>query len=168
MLLNFQKWHVNLFLGFYCASLQRVIKCPQCMAALRHSPADPCRERSLILMKNYFTDGRGLKYPSGSLCKLLFHAEKVIRNSKDVHNCKLALEMLLHRALLSLNFPVFEALQVCHNINSAYGADSHYVSLVHLVLRRYISLRLKKIHQDMSSQKNKGNYLHRSRIFQNV
>ncbi len=138
------------------------------MAALKHSQEDPCAERSLILMKNYFMDGRGLQYPSGSLCKLLFHAERVIRKSKDIHNCKLALDMLLHRALLTLDFPAFEDLQVCHNLDSAYGTDSHYLSLVHLVLRRYISLRLKKIHQDLSSQKNKGNYLHRSRIFQNV
>ncbi len=155
--------------GFFCFSLQKTVRCATCLSSLFHAETDVCPERSLILMKNYFADNRGLKYPSGSLCDLLFHAEKIIRSSQDSTHHKKALDILLHRALLSLDRDTFLDLQLSHSLDTADGTENHYTSLVHLILKKYISLRLKKIFKDKEMARNaKGHYLHRSRIFQNV
>ena len=155
--------------GFFSYTLQKQLKCPDCLMSLVHSESDPCPDRTLILMKNYFSDHRGLKYPSGSLCSLLYGAEKVIRKSNDVISRKNAPALLLHRGLLTLDASLFSDLQLAHSMDTADGTENHYISLVHLVLKKYIALRLKKIHKDSATKKKSaGNYLHRSRIFQNL
>ena len=155
--------------GFFTMSLQQEVKCNTCRLSLFHNKDDSCPERSLILMKNYYSDHRGLKYPSGSLCNLLYHAERIFRTSSEVMGKKHAPAILLHRALLSLDNSIFEDLQLAHSVDTADGTENHFTSLIHLILKKYLALRLKKVHQDQASQKKAhGNYLHRSRIFQNM
>eukprot|EP00094_Tigriopus_californicus_P010316 TCALIF_09951-PA protein Name:"Similar to THAP9 DNA transposase THAP9 (Homo sapiens)" AED:0.28 eAED:0.29 QI:0/0/0/0.75/0/0/4/0/337 len=74
--------------GYYVYSLEKQIKCKVCRSSLMNSTEDPCENFSLIQFKNYVPkhSGMGLKYPSGSLCRLLYICEKTFRqNSKQWH-----------------------------------------------------------------------------------
>lgn len=56
-----------------------------------------------------------------------------------------------------------------HTIESAYGMDNHFTSLVRVILKKYMACRIKKALKDQHNEKkSKGNSIHRSRIFQNV
>jgi len=157
--------------GFYSFSLHKTVKCAKCLFSLIHSTEDPCPERSLILMKNYFNDHKGLNYPSGSLCSLLFKAQAIVRRiDEKTMKSKQAIDSLLNNALLSLDQKIFQRLQLEHSANTADGTETHYSGLIHLVLKKYFALRLKKICKDEAcrAKTSRGNFIHRTRIFQNV
>lgn len=154
--------------GFFCRSLQKDIKCAECLSALQHSSDDTCPERSLILMKSYFVNNKGLLYPSGSLCNLLFHAENVIRKNEHIYVKKNAPDLLLNKCLSDLEC-TFLKIHGLHAMETSVGAENHFNCVTRLVLKKYVNLRLKKIMQDYKNNKQqKGNYIHRTRIFLNA
>jgi len=161
---------ISYMAGFYAFCLQKVISCTDCQDALLHSTQDPCPQRSLILMKNYYGNDtkKGLSYPSGSVCKLLFHAEECFRLSKLTN--KFVVEKCISSCLSSLPNTVFQSLQSHHCFETAYGTENHFTSLIHLILRKFFCSRAKKMVKDNNLKKkfHGGNSIHRARIFSNV
>lgn len=81
---------------------------------------------------------------------------------------KQIMEKLLMAILEELNqSDVFPSL-LPHQFDTADGTENHYLSLVHLVSKKYLVLRVRKILKDASLSKKFGNHIHRQRIFQNV
>lgn len=158
--------------GYYVHTLEKHVKCEDCREALFHSGIDPCEDGSLILFKNYAPDlgpNRGLKYPSGSLCRLLFHCEKVFRQNITLLSSKTYEQQLLLHVLSTLNQDtIFPILSGAHQFDTADGTENHYTTLVHLISRKYLRLRTQKVLKDLADPKNIGNFIHRTRIFKNV
>ena len=64
---------------------------------------------------------------------------------------------------------IFESLKRDHLLDSAQETETHYTSLVHHVLRKYFTLRIKKkLKDDYLAGKVGGNHDHGMRIFQNT
>eukprot|EP00096_Caligus_rogercresseyi_P015501 TRINITY_DN792_c0_g1_i8.p1 TRINITY_DN792_c0_g1~~TRINITY_DN792_c0_g1_i8.p1 ORF type:complete len:309 (-),score=-21.17 TRINITY_DN792_c0_g1_i8:19-945(-) len=154
--------------GFYCKVFHSALKCIECRSALKHSEIDPCPNRSLILMKNYYEDEKkGLLHPSGSLCELLYHTEEVLRSKTISFYDKKAIEKLTYICLLKLKSNIFSSVNVEHCSNTAIGTENHFNCLIHLVLKKYLSLRLKKLLKDDHNRRGifAGNFIHRQSIF---
>jgi hypothetical protein len=160
--------------GYYVRSMQRVVKCVLCKFALIHSEEDPCVDSSLISFKDYCPDetDKGLMVPSGSLCKMLFLCEKVFRQNSTVLSSLDVERKLLIDVLTQLDMStIFPSLKT-HALETSDGVDNHYLTMVHLICRKYLRLRVKKVLRDMALKKSivgkDGNAMHRSRIVQNV
>jgi hypothetical protein len=156
--------------GYLAFALKSIIKCNLCFNSLLNNPDDECADRSLILLKNYTQDeSKGLCTPSGSLCSLLFHAEGIFRrNSSLLHDQKI-IDKLLYLTLVSLPGGLFNMIDGIHAQETAQGIENHHNCLIHLVLKRYFEMRVKKYFKDFALKKKiAGNAIHRSRIFQNV
>ena len=183
--------------GFLPFSLLKFIKCNECVSALRDNSEDPCPKKSLILLKNYvpfeevFRTGvdntpKGLFVPSGSLCALIFLAEKIFRTatqtSHDPENLQLsrhnatsstgvvsiinrdnALDHLTYITLYEAPKDLFISLQLSgHCDATSFGLDNHMVLFMRLILKKFFALRIKKLKKD---QLQSGNQIHRTRIF---
>jgi hypothetical protein len=156
--------------GFYVFSLRKIIHCPECNWALAHSQEDPCPNDSLILCKNFSkkSDG-GLKIPSGSVCRLLLLCESIFRKHLTQLSLKQIEQTLVLEVLSSLNgVEIFPQLAGMHSLETAEGTDNHFLTLVHLISRKYFRLRIKKVLKDYAMSRSGGNALHRNRIFQNL
>ena len=144
--------------GFYVHSLQKKIKCEECSNALESSEEDQCTDKSLIVIKNYTENA--LEIPSGSLCKLLYLNEDILRkNMSLVKSSTRDLEgKLLMQVLQKVNDnEVFPHISLFHAVDTCDGIDNHYTLLVQLVSRKYLRLRIKNILKDMAQQRSKGN-----------
>ena len=157
--------------GYFAFYLSKKIKCEECKAALLHTSLDPCKEMSLISIKNYVEDGAtgSLLFPSGSLCQLVILVEQIIRKNRDVIREKQAANRLLSIVLSNPGLPTFAGLSLSHQMTTSVGIDTHYTSLVHLVTQKFIHMRMKKLLKDESLLKRSlGNRLHRVKIFKNL
>lgn len=110
-------------------------------------------------------EGKGLKYPSGSLCKLLYLCEKVMRkNINSLHIDKIN-EHLLVQVLSQVDrLNIFPGLTK-HALETSMGADNDYLILIRLVSKKYFTLRIKKILKDECVDRSSGNSIDRLRIF---
>ena len=154
--------------GFHAMKLLKIMTCPTCKTALLDSDQDPCEDASLIDFKNYDEVTKGLTKPSGSLVKLLMLCEAIVRQNISVLHVATIEDKLIRKLLSCLDTgKVFNSL-TSHALETAVGIDNHLTTLMRLVARRQIRLRIKKILKDRTLDKVHGNYLHRLRIFQNV
>ena len=154
--------------GFYAFKFLQMMTCPTCKASMVDSEADPCTDASLILFKNYDEAKKGLTTPSGSMVRLLMLCEGVIRRNINALHVDNIEEKLLRKVLSSLDTTrVFNSL-TGHALETAEGINNHLTTLIRLVSKRHIRLRIKKMLKDKTLDKVHGNYLHRLRIFQNV
>ena len=137
-----------------------------CRKALHSSVSDPCLNDSLIKCKNYCTEeGKGLKYPSGSLCKLLYLCEKVMRQNINFLHVDKINEHLLMQVLAQIDrLNIFSGLTT-HALETFMGADNDYLTMVRLISKKYFKLRIKKILKDESIDRSAGNSIDRLRIF---
>ena len=167
--------------GYLPFSLLKVIKCTECIAALRDTTIDPCPKKSLILLKNYVKQEdydietktpKGLFVPSGSLCRLIFLAEKIFRKveleQRFLIDRKNAIDHLVYFTMCDLQQDLFLELQESkHYIVTSFGAspDNHMFSFIRLILKKFFALRIKKFKK---TQLESGNVLQRTRIFKGV
>ena len=152
--------------GFYVFKFEKLSKCIVCRKALESSEMDPCPNNSLIKFKNYTTkEGAGLKTPSGSLCKLLYLCEKVMRkNINFLHQDKIE-ERLLIQVLSHLDrINIFSSLAQ-HALDTFLWADNDYLTMIRLISKKYFRLRIKKILKDEAVDRSAGNSIDRIRIF---
>jgi hypothetical protein len=159
--------------GYYVRSMKSIVKCGMCKCALFHSDKDPCMNTSLIYFKDYCpnTIEKGLMVPSGSLCKLLFLCEKVFRQNATILSSLDVERKLLIDVLTQLDMTTIFPTLTSHALETADGIDNHYLTMVHLICRKYLRLRIKKLLRDMALKKSigkDGNAMHRNRIVQNV
>jgi hypothetical protein len=159
--------------GYYVRSMQGIIKCLVCKHALFYSHQDPCMDTTLIDFKDYSPNDidKGLMVPSGSLCKLLFLCEKVFRQNSHVLSSLDVERKLLIDVLTQLDMTTIFPTLTTHALETSDGIDNHYLTMVHLICRKYLRLRVKKLLRDMALRKSvgkDGNAMHRNRIFQNV
>ena len=144
--------------GFYVRSLQKKIMCEECVGALESSDEDKCPDTSLIQLKNVY-EGH-LHVPSGSLCRLLYLNERVLRKNLTLVNSNTGdLEgKLLLKVLKEVNDnEIFPILSVFHALETCEGIDNHYLLLVQLVSRKYLRLRIKNILKDNARARSLGN-----------
>jgi hypothetical protein len=159
--------------GNYVHAMQSVVKCVMCKCALIHSEEDPCVDSSLISFKDYcpnVTD-KGLMVPSGLLCKLLFLCEKVFRQNSHILSSLDVERKLLIDVLTQLDMSQIFSSLTRHALETSDGIDNHYLTMVHLICRKYLRLHVKKVLRDMALKRSlgkDGNAMHRSRIVQNV
>ena len=167
--------------GYLPFSLLKVIKCTECIAALRDTEIDPCPKKSLILLKNYIKEEdyepdtniqKGLFVPSGSLCKLIFLAEKIFRKveleQRFLIDKKNAIDHLVYFTMCDLQKDLFLELQESkHYIVTSFGAspDNHMFSFIRLILKKFFALRIKKAKKTYLES---GNIIQRTRVFKGV
>ena len=152
--------------GFYVFKFEKLSTCLECRSALVSSESDPCPNRTLIKFKNYSAEeGKGLKYPSGSLCKLLYLCEKVMRKNINCLHMDKINEHLLVQVLSQVDrLNIFPGLTK-HALETFMGADNDYLILIRLVSKKYFTLRIKKILKDECVDRSSGNSIDRLRIF---
>ena len=111
----------------------------------------------------------GLKFPSGSLCRLLLHCEKIFRKHINLlHDKKFAQRMLVH-ILGTINQDViFPALSRDHQFQTQVMSDNHYTSLIRLISEKYIRMRVQKMIKLMSDHHKEGNFITRIRVFRGL
>ena len=156
-------------------SLEPFIKCQDCIGALKHTDFDPCSRKALILMKNRPDAIIGLCFPSGSVQKLAFFAEKLFRkNSSIIHDVN-AVDRLIYFTLdegseiLKTLFPLLQNLKHYISTTTTFGPDDHVFLIIRMFLKKFFSLRIKKVLKDMKFLKSQdGNSIHRLRIFKNL
>ena len=182
--------------GYLPFSILKSIKCNECVSALRDSPEDPCPKKSLILLKNYVpiedivagidNCPKGLFVPSGSLCDLIFLAEKIFRAAIQVThdpenpqfsvvsatsstgvvniiNGDKPLDHLTYITLYEAPKDLFLGLQESGHCDATfYGLDNHMVLLIQVILKKFFALRIKKFKKD---QLLSGNHILRNRVF---
>ena len=159
--------------GFIVFALNKIIKCNMCKLALLNSDKDPTLNSTLITKKNFLNERKdvknGLVFPSGSVCRILYQAEKLFRHSIKISlSDKNLQEKLLLLCLNNLNTKsFFPSINYSHDLVTSDGVNNHSLALVHLVLLKFINIRLKKSVQ-ASVEKVKGNHMHRMRIFANA
>ena len=155
--------------GFFAYSLTKSrIKCKQCIVALFDNTMDPCDNKSLIDAKNYVKDvpGVGLKYPSGSLCRLVFYVEKVFRKNIHLLSDKNYVKKMMISVMSSISHSsFFPSLASDHAFETQQLSDNHVTALVRLVSEKYINLRTEKVLKDRADSNKVGNHIHRTRIF---
>ena len=139
-------------------SLQKKIKCEECGNALESSEADQCIDKSLIELKNYAENA--LQVPSGSLCKLLYLNEDILR--KNMYLVKSSTHDLEGKLLLKVlqevnNNEVFPHISLFHVLDTCDGIDNHYLLLVQLISRKHLCLRIMNILRDMALEMSRGN-----------
>ena len=124
------------------------------------------KEKGSDITLYYFPSDNKLraKWAHGSVFKLLYLVEKIVRqNTHALHTPKIEHIMLI-KVLGEVNDThIFPNLSI-HSLETSDGADNHYLTLVRLISRKYLKLRIKKILRDRSLIKSRGNSLHRSRI----
>ena len=151
--------------------LQKKIECFFCMMAISHSDSDPCAAESVCLItKSSGQEKDGMLRPSGSVCTLLFICETVLRQNLSGLHVDNIEDILLTDVLFQLNNSNIFPSMSQHALDTSDGVDNHYMSLVHVLSRKYLRLRIRKVLKDISlSKKNhgSGNYLQRLRILYN-
>ena len=152
--------------GFYVFAFGKMSTCQVCNKALESSDDDPCPNDSLIKFKNYTEkEGKGLKTPSGSLCKLLYLCEKVMRNNINSLHMDRIEQVLLNLVLSEVGrIDIFSGLAQ-HALETFLGADNDYLTMIRLISKKYFRLRIKKILKDESVDRMAGNSIDRLRIF---
>ena len=156
--------------GFYVFTFQKLTQCLPCKNAMTQSINDPCPNQSLIKFKNYSTiEGAGLKFPSGSLCRLLFLCEKTMRrNVNRLHINKIE-DFLLGEVLTQVDkHDIFTKLGRTHALETCQGIDNDYLNLIRLVSKKFFRLRIKKLCKDEALERSHGNSIDRVRIFKGL
>ena len=153
--------------GFYVFKYEKLSKCKECLQALEASDTDPCPNDSLIKFKNYATrEGTGLKSPSGSLCKLLYLCEKIMRKNVNCLHVEKIEERLLIQVLKQVDqLNLFAGISKSHALETFMGVDNDYLVLIRLISKKYFRLRIKKILKDGALDRSSGNSIDRLRIF---
>ena len=131
---------------------------------------------------------KGLFVPSGSLCKVIFLAEKIFRKvekeQRFLIDRKNANDQLVYFTMSELQDGLYrdqskDSVQMeqnklfldlessKHYITTSFGAspDNHMFSFIKLILRKFFALRIKKSKKDHLKT---GNMIHRTRIFSGV
>ena len=130
--------------------------------------SDPCPEakKALIFAKSYKKElaveyqKRGLVVPSGMIIKLIKQAEKWLFCPFNLHEKNLVMKIVngiishLHTTKKFDGFPMTDCLDDW--------------TLAQMIIEKFVSLRVGKVFKDLEQNKDKGNYLQRSRIFQHV
>ncbi len=95
-------------------------------------------------MKNYYKNDieKGLSLPSGSLCQLLYNAEEFFRKVPLMSGS--TVEKFVSFFLQNLHVEVFPSLTDIDSFETVYGIENHYTSLIHLPLKKYFALHMKK------------------------
>ena len=198
--------------GFFAFSLKNMIKCEECLEALRDSKLDPCKDKSFLLLKNYSNSThdwnikstehlkitlkkntsvppKGLFIPSGSLCSLIFLAEKIYRsfsvydqlevwNKKEkcyevvnTNNASIYEKNIIQKMIICtmkrLPKDLFPSLiNSKHHIVTSFGFENHLYSISRLILQKFFALRIKKTLQDrnLKFKTKSGNAIHRHRV----
>ena len=109
-----------------------------------------------------------MQVPSGSLCKLLTLNEKVVRQHSHSLSTPNIEHIMLKEVMESLDSSQMFPTLAYHSLETAMGCDNHYTSLVHLISRKYLRLRIKKICRDAALKRSHGNSILRSRVFQGL
>ena len=145
--------------GFIVLSLEKMLKCKDCILALEHSLEDPCNDLSLITMKRYKESvdfekpKKGLRDPSGSVFKLVMLAEDMLRKHKRLITEKTAVLEFIKitfsesRFFRSEFFPTLKQ----HFLATSDGIDNHYFALSKLILQKFFNARVDKILRDAKS-----------------
>ena len=156
--------------GSVANSVEKMIKCEECIFALKNSVCDPCNDLSLITMKQYGvsidfeTTRKGLTEPSGSVFKLLMLGEDVLRKHKRLITDKNAIQKLFQLSSREARFfhsDFFPTLKR-HFIATQDGIDSHYFALSKLILQNFFKARVDKILKD--AKNGEASRLHRLSI----
>ena len=141
-----------------------------CRCALISNVHDSNDSLSLIALKNK----GGLAYPSISVIRILTYSERCLRRFPDSLTSKhagLKLETMAF-ADISASKAIFSSREFFeHDLNTAVNGERHSIFLVKLIVRRYVSLRLKKLAKDLSlhlSQRGKRTQLSRLAIFKHL
>lgn len=160
--------------GYISFLLLSIVQCQVCRGALIHSEGDPCINGTLISKKNYVGERAGVKtglmYPSGSVCRIVYTAEKLLRYHVQVSldDPKLRDKILyvcLKNVKSLLPFPSLKS----HDLNTCDGIYCHSIALCHLILLKFINLRINKVVKDSVQQsRGKGHSMHRAKIFANL
>ena len=156
--------------GFIATSAAKMLRCNECIYALIDSLEDPCRDDSLISMKQYNVSidfemtKRGLTNPSGSVFKIVMLAESILRRHKRLIVEKDAVSQLIllvwneskfHRSDL---FPMLKD----HFAATTDGIDNHFSALSKIILGKFFNARIDKILKDAKS--GEASRLHRLSI----
>lgn len=152
--------------GYLVRSLEKTMKCKDCLLSLHQRPEDPCPETSLILIKSYqqnmaenYNMMDGLYIPSGSMFKIMSSVESLLRSQSYRTHGKGNMQLVTDDAMESLDLS-----------NIFPDHPEHAKELALQVIKRFVKLRFFKVLRDdrKGTNEGRGNYLHRSRIFQNL
>ena len=154
---------------------QRKIECFFCMSSILNSDSDPCskacsKEAEVLLKQSSGKEKEGVLLPSASICSLLYMCETVLRRNLSGLHVDNIEDILLTDVLSQLHTSSIFPSMSQHALETSDGIDNHYMSLVHVISRKYLKLRIRKVIKDMTlAKKNKGrgNYLQRLRILYN-
>ena len=123
----------------------------------------------MFCIRVLWEDTYGLQIPSGSLRKLITICEKVVRKHSSTLSTPKIEHVMLKEVIESLDTnQIFPILAVFHSMETAIGCDNHYSNLVHLISRKYLKLRVKKLCKDEAIQRSHGNSIWRKRVFQGL
>ncbi len=76
------------------------------------------------------------------------------------------IEKLVSQCLFDISGTIFPSLQGSHSFDTSNRTKNHYTSLVHLILKKYFAMHIKKSMQDQAdAEKHNGNAFHSARIF---
>lgn len=115
--------------------MSSVLKCSDCRSAIVKVPE--CTNDNFILLR--LRNNGGLLYPNDDVCKIVFTAEKVVKQQKSmkVDKAKIIFSVLRYLDLHNL----FSDHQE-HFDESSTIWSNHLLSLVKLIASTYIDLRL--------------------------
>ena len=162
---------ITVIAGKFVHFFQNKIECFFCMMSITHSVSDPCNKDSICLLTNSSgQEKEGMLTPSGSICSLLYMCETVLRRNLSGLHVDDIEDILLTDVLSQLGTSKIFSSLTQHALETSDGVDNHFMSLVHVISRKYLKLRIRKVLKDISlTKKNKGrgNYLQRLRILYN-
>ena len=133
--------------GWVVRRLLEKLKCAECALALtKTADVSACDGAACSLIK--IRDLGGLVTPSKDVITVVTTCEKVLRCETNIHSVE-KLPQKFHeiveiKVLKNLPKNLFQGLDE-HFIDTAYGCDSHYFSLVRMLCRTYITVRLHHI-----------------------
>ena len=124
--------------GWVVRSLSSKISCADCLSSLVAPCDSERRTDSLLEIKN----NGGLVRPSESVIIVIQQAEKVLRESVDIHRVMKEDKWghVIEMKVLERLPPVFLDYKD-HFRNSCHGIDSHYTDLVRNLCRVFLKLR---------------------------
>ena len=151
---------------------QRKIECFFCMSSISNSDSDPCSKEAAesLLKQSSGKEKEGVLLPSASICSLLYMCETVLRRNLSGLHVDNIEDILLTDVLSQLRTSTIFPCMSQHALETSDGIDNHYMSLVHVISRKYLKLRIRKVLKDMilaKKNKGRGNFLQRLRILYN-
>ena len=108
----------------------------------------------------------GRKRWSRPLCLRALVYEKVVRQHVNSLSTPKIEDVMLMEVIGKLNSNhIFPHLAIFHSLETGIGCDNHYTTLVHLISRKYLRLRIKKLCRDSALKRSHGNSILRSIVF---